>query len=209
MSCKDCGARIEGAMKFCHNCGRNVANNSLVSNEREKKINKEGNVDNSRMTAEEYLECIDIESKEEARKYLNRLGLVFWIMIINFILLGVSVDWGRALALKFYYIYTVMYIIFIGFCVNLMRIERLPRFNAMWCIFFAPLSWFPLYSVLANPLKIILGQVPPPFWPGSEGEKQAIAKANRKSWRRMKIIGGFALGVIVFLVICVIYWPNF
>lgn len=201
MFCANCGTKIENGAKFCHHCGTDVDNNSPTLKkekqvEQNSEIKKDIKSDNLRETAEEYLARTDIKNKDEARKYLNQLRALFWIILLGRFVLGES----DILAI----LYLGLFIYFIVFCSKVLKAEKLSKANALWCIFFAPISWLYLYPLMTDPLKIILGKKQPPIHLNNEERKQKAIEVNKKIWRdfwtTLKIVAG--IFIVILIVIC-------
>ncbi len=213
MFCENCGTKIEEDSKFCYNCGTIVGNNlpilkkvkQVKQHDEIKKTNI--GIDNPRGTAEEYLTKTDIKNTEEAKKYLRQLKALFWLVFLSIIIIRGLGESESELAAILYIPYLGLMIYFIYFCVKVLKIEKLPKINALWCILFAPISYLYLYPLMADPLKIILGEKQPPAHLNDTERKQKNIEANKKFWRTFWIIIG-VVSVFFAIMITVIYFLN-
>ncbi len=166
MFCVNCGSKIEDGSKFCHNCGINI-NIDLSTPKNVKKteqvIKTNVKTDNTRESAEEYQAKTNIKSKEEAKKYLNQLRVLFWIVFLSIVVIRVLGELESELVAILSIPYIGLLIYFIVFSVKVLKAEKLSSVNALWCIFFAPISWLYIYPLMADPLKIILEEKQPPI----------------------------------------------
>ncbi len=200
MFCINCGSKVEEGSKFCPHCGINFGVESLIS----KKENKTEqidriSIDSIRETVEEYQSRTNIKSKEEAKKYLSQLKAMFWIVSLSMIFMRIIGELESELTVILFIPYIGLLIYFIIFSVKVLKAEKLSGANALWCIFFAPISWFYLYPLMADPLKIILGKKQPPVRLSEMEIKQKAAKtvaANKRFWRNFWMIVGVVLGVL-------------
>ncbi len=181
MFCANCGSKIEEDSKFCHHCGTNVGANLSTPQKTKKteQISKSNtNTENARETMEEYQARTNIGSKEEAKKYLNQLRVLFWIVFLSMVVIRGLSKSESELAVILLVPYTGLLIYFIIFSVKVLKAEKLSSANALWCILFAPISWLYLYPLMADPLKIILGEKQPPIRLNEVKRKQD--EANKK-----------------------------
>ena len=198
MFCVSCGTKIKDEAKFCYHCGMNI-DNSLLILKKEKQAGQNSEVkkdiksDNSRETAGEYLAKTDIKSKDEARRYLNQLKALFWIIFLGIFVLGES----DILAI----LYFGLFVYFIVFCLKLLNAEKLSKANAFWCIFFAPISWLHLYPLMANPLKIILGEKQPPIHLSNKEREQKATEFHKKIWREFWMALKIVIGILTVILI--------
>ncbi|MCU0680133.1 MAG: zinc-ribbon domain-containing protein [Planctomycetes bacterium] len=166
MFCANCGSKIEEGSKFCHHCGANVSVDLPIAKKSKKteQINKINvNTDNTRETVEEYQIRTNIKSKEEAKKYLNQLRALFWIVFLSMVVIRGLGEVESELVAILFIPYIGLLIYFIIFSVKVLKAEKLSAVNALWCILFAPFSWLYVYPLMANPLKIIIGEKEPPI----------------------------------------------
>jgi len=205
MFCANCGNEIEKSSKFCHHCG----DKSSISKKSNKTKQTEEprvdvNIDSSRESVDEYQARTDIKDKKEAKRYLIKLRILFWVVFLSMMVIrGVGEVESDALFILFVpYIGLLIY--FIIFCAGLLKAERLSRLNALWCIFFAPLSWFYVYPLMADPLKIILGKKQPPMRLSDTERKQREAIVNKKFWRNFWILMGSLAGIIILFIVLVL-----
>ncbi|MDD4290095.1 MAG: zinc ribbon domain-containing protein [Patescibacteria group bacterium] len=161
MFCQHCGVKIEENTKFCHHCGAKTNSNTLQLKKEGAKKNIEtqgSSINNERETVEEYLSKTNIKNKEEAKKYLNQFRILLWTVFISMVFVRGLNESAPEGSLMFGIIYLGLLIYLIIFCVKILSVEKQPKINAIWCIIFAPLSWLYLYPLIADPLKIIIGQ---------------------------------------------------
>lgn len=206
MFCANCGSKTEEDSKFCHHCGTNVGADFSTQKKTKKteQISKTNvNTDNMRETAEEYQTRTNIKSKEEAKKYLNQLRALFWIVFLSMAVIRGLGESESELAVIFFIPYIVLLIYFIIFSVKILKAEKLSGANALWCIFFAPISWLYIYPLMADPLKIILGKKQPPIRLSEAEIKQKTAVANKKLWRNFWIIIGIIVGIFAISLIAI------
>jgi hypothetical protein len=206
MFCANCGSKIEKSSKFCHHCGVGVSANllTLKKESKIKQISKPSlNTDNLRETLEEYQAKTNIKNKKEAKKYLNQLKALFWIVFLSMIIIHSLSELKSELATILFIPYILLLIYFIYFCTKILKAERLPKSNAALCIIFAPLSWAWLYPLMANPLKIILEEKQPPIRLNEAEKKQKAAKANKKFWRNFWIITEIIIGIFTISLIAI------
>lgn len=211
MFCEKCGTKLDEGSKFCHSCGASVGNNlsipkkarSVKRHEEAKKISIAP--DNPRGTAEEYLAKTDIKDKEEAKKYLSQLKALFWLVVLSIIIIrGVGESESESAAVL-YIPFIGLMIYFVYFCVKVLKAEKLPKANALWCVFFAPFSYFYLYPLMADPLKIILGEKQPPVRLSDTERKQRASEANKKFWRTFWMIIGITGGLFALTLIAIYF----
>jgi hypothetical protein len=158
-------------------------------------INKRHDVDlNNRYTLEEYLAETNIKNKEEAKAYLRELRITFWVVFLCGSILYSLNESDNKLVFLFFIFYVCFSVYFIYFCFKLLKIEKIPTGNAWFCIIFAPISWLYLYPLLANPLKIILGEKQPPIRM-SGAEKQKIYEKSKRRWGKVSVV----LWILTFL----------
>ncbi len=165
MFCANCGYKIEEKSKFCHHCGTGTNIdfiNPKKTNKTEQISKNNVNVDNINEVVREYQARTNIKSKEEAKKYLKQLKNLLWMFFLNFILMIFFGESESGVAAIFYITHIGLLVYFVIFSLKLLKAENLSRANALWCVFFAPISWLLLYPLMANPLKIILGEKLPP-----------------------------------------------
>ncbi|MCK4554743.1 zinc-ribbon domain-containing protein [Candidatus Parcubacteria bacterium] len=206
MFCANCGTKIEENSKFCHNCGNSVIND-LPTLKNEKQLNNEVNAttNDTRETAEEYLAKTDIKNVEEAKKYLGQLKALFWIVFLSMVVIRGLGESESELAVILFIPYIGLLIYFIYFCVKVLKAEKLPKANALWCVVFAPISWLYLYPSMADPLKIILGKKQPPIRLSDSERKQKRTEANKKFWRKFWIIVGAVVGIFAIALVAIYY----
>lgn len=206
MFCANCGSKIEESSKFCHHCGANIGAH-LSTPKKSKKTEQISeinvNTDNTRETVIEYQAKTNIKSKEEAKKYLNQLRVLFWIVFLSMVVIRGLGESESELAAILFIPYIGLLIYFIIFSVKVLKAEKLSGANALWCIFFAPISWLYIYPLMADPLKIILGEKQPPIRLSEAEKKQKTAEANKKFWRNFWIIIGVVVGVFVISLIAI------
>lgn len=206
MFCANCGNKIEESSKFCHHCGTNVGADLSTPKKAKKteQISKTNvNTDNTRETVEEYQARTNIKSKEEAKKYLNQLRVLFWVVFLCMVVIRGLGESESELAAILFIPYIGLLIYFIIFSVKVLKAEKIPGANALWCIFFAPISWLYIYPLMADPLKIILEEKQPPIRLNEAEIKQKTAEANKKFWRNFWIIIGIVVGVFVISLIAI------
>lgn len=202
--CANCGSQIEKDSKFCHNCGASVSAELPISKKNEQ-INV-ASTDSSRETAEEYQARTNIKSKEEAKKYLGQLKAFFWIVFVSMLVMRGLGESGSEIVFILLVPYIGLLVYFVVFSAKVLKAEKLSRASALLCIFFAPFSWLYLYPLMADPLKIILGEKQPPVRLSSaEIKKRAekIAADDRKFWRNFWIIVGVFVGIFAFVLVAV------
>ena len=149
---------------------------------------------NDKYTPEEYLSETNIKNKEEAKRYLKELKIIFWVHLISLSFLYSSNESGNESAFVFFIFYICILGVFIYFCIKLLKVEKIPTGNAWFCVVFAPISWLYLYPLLANPLKIILGEKQPPIRISNEKRRETYEK-SKKHWKKVSIV----LGILVSL----------
>lgn len=156
MFCSNCGKKIKEDSNFCYKCGFEVGiklpvlkNNKNIETEAFKnKLDKE-----SRKNQAE----INIISKERAEEYLDKLWVLFFFVFLGFIFfkfVNYTEEQETFIALSFIYIGLLAY--FVYFSAKVLKEEKLSRWNAVWCILFAPISWIYLYPLITKPLKAVL-----------------------------------------------------
>lgn len=207
MFCANCGSKIEESSKFCHNCGTTVGAGLSIpkkSKKTEQVSETDINTNNERETVEEYKEKTNIKSKEEAKKYLNQLRVLFWIVFLSMVIIRGLGESESELAAILSIPYIGLLIYFVIFSVKVLKAEKLSGANALWCIFFAPISWLYIYPLMADPLKIILGEKQPPIRLSETEKKQKIAETNKKFWRKFWILIGIVGGVFVVSLIAIL-----
>jgi len=207
MYCPECGLSLDKNCKFCHHCGVNIGADLLIP-QKVKKTKQIGranvNVDKTRETVEEYQARTNIKSKEEAKKYLKQLRVLFWIVFLSIIAMRGLSESESELAVMLVIPYIGLLVYFIIFSVKVLEAEKLSGANALWWIFFAPISWLYIYPLMADPLKIILGEKQPPIRLSETERKQKSVQANKKFWRNFWVITGTLFGIFVVSLIIVI-----
>lgn len=199
MFCRNCGDKTEEGAKFCHNCGVEIGV-SLPISKKEEQTTSSTQLGGLRETAEEYLARTDIKDAGEAEKYLNWIRALFWIVFLSIVVMRGLSESDSDLAVILFFPYIGVMIYFIYFCAKVLKAERLPKANALWCVVFAPFSWLYLYPLIADPLKIILGKKQPPIrLSDSEKavERQKATEASKRFWRRFWMIIGIVISIFV------------
>ncbi|MDD5043075.1 MAG: hypothetical protein PHD51_00180 [Patescibacteria group bacterium] len=162
---------------------------------------KEIESNNSREIAEKYLARTDIKHTEQAREYLNRLKVLFWIAFVGSIVLRGLSESESELVVIFFILYIGFLVYFIYFCTKVLKAEKLSKANALWCMVFAPLSWLWFYPLITDPLKIILGEKQPPIRLSDAERKQRATETNKKILRLWISAGVVVLIFVVILAI--------
>ena len=183
MFCKKCGTKLGEDSKFCHTCGFSIIagggdkkhqrDSSIVEKD---KIISRGKLD----SPEDYMLLTNIKSKKEAKRNLDLLILLFWLVFLSGAFIRAMENEDELLEL-FSLMYLLLLWCFIYFCIKVLRSLKLSKWNAVFCVIFAPISWLYLYSLMANPLKIILGRKELP-----EEIPANLIKSNRKFNEREK-----------------------
>jgi len=119
-----------------------------------------------KLSVEEYQSSTGIQNKEEAKKYLKTLRMLFWLTGSLFLLINITSGSNNFAVLM---LTTLLILVFIPvfsfhwmYCLKVLRATRLATTSLFLLFFFAPLSWIFFYPELTKPLKIILGEIPPP-----------------------------------------------
>lgn len=156
------------------------------------------------MTREEYQAETDITSPEEAQALLSKLQWLF-IGVFGFRLCIYAIEKNiYPSSLLFLLLCDVALVIyFVVFCLKVIRLTRtVTKANVFWSIFLAPISWAWFYPEITKPLKIIIGELPPPEKIQTMEERKAMRKAiNTNYWKTLLIAIGIAalFAVIVFV----------
>lgn len=201
MFCTNCGSKLEEGSKFCHCCGTSTKESvsSTIT----------GRSDQNRETKEGYLSRTGITlTKEEAKKYLRQTRSLFWLVFLALLMmraLSLNEETNDQFLILFFIFlpfYFILLIYFIFYCTKVLKAEHISRANALWCVFFAPLSWLYLYPLITDPLKIIIGKKQPPILLNKEERR----KRNKKSWRNFWIMIGFLVVIFILTLLYLLYF---
>lgn len=200
MFCINCGVKLEKNSKFCYHCGILIEEDLILEKTKgvKKEIIKSGNTmpNEERETIEEFLAKTDIKSIEEARGYLVQIKILFWTAFLFMIFINALGESETELSTVFVVLYLIFLVYFIFFCAKVLKAERIPKSNAFWCIFFAPISWFYFYPLISDPLKIIVGEKKPPIRMSEEDRKRLYKEGSKKFWKRFWVTVGIIIGVL-------------
>lgn len=169
MNCQKCNVELPKNETSCPKCNSN---------------NKDLAIESERITKEEYLLRTNIKSIEDASKYHTRLKMLFTGTIIVSTLTRVFANFIEmsnvyALIYLLFFITNISLIIyFIAYSIKVLKAEKISRWNAALCVFFAPISWIWFYPTIMDPLKIIMGKKNPPLKnPEIKAKKKGLSLA--------------------------------
>lgn len=199
MNCTNCGAKIDESSKLHHQCGTVINTISKVEQPNTKTLE----------TREQYLANTSIKDIAQAKGYLKQLKLLFWIVFI-FSLVVELLDYSEFYSNDLFGLLGIvnlgLIIYFIYFCSKVLKAEKISRWNALLCVFFAPLSWIYLYPLITDPLKIITGEKQLPVVLTELEKQQKATKDNKKFWREMWRMIGVFLGIVIIVGILIYFF---
>ena len=145
------------------------------------------------MTQEEYRARTLIQTPEEAKTRLVHLQELFFAVFGARIFISLSVGFVTLDVYRFLLLAHVTLIVyFVIYCMKVIKLTRdVTRADLVWSILFAPISWLWFYPEITKPLRIILGELPPPDKLPTREERAALRKAvNGNYWKSLLIIVG-------------------
>lgn len=170
--CAQCQSEVEKG-DFCPKCGH----------EHGKPDDKSKTEDND----ESWLKKRDLESRNKAQEHLRKLKNFFWGIGFGSMMMRGLGESGNDLYSVLILPYIGLVIYFITFSVKTLKMEKLSKWNAIWVVFFAPLSWFYIYPLMANPLKEIIHESNEQILNKSK-QKEFSAKERKYFWIGIAII---------------------
>jgi hypothetical protein len=132
------------------------------------------------MTKKEYTDQLGL-NEDQAKKHLKVVRVLFPAFIL-IILCQYAPLFGRELLPAYWLLYAAALATWIIYCAIVLRATKRSVLNVLWGLLIFPFGVILFYPYLVKPLKIVLGEIPPPEKIPTNEERRV---ANKKAWKNV------------------------